>query len=254
MAAVGDIEELVVEPVRSEHLLEQYSAVAARSTSWRWCSGLSPRFRCASLPARRGFGIHTPSRTFVSASSSRSRGTVSLPIDGDSAAPDIATAAGRVRSRRRFSRGCRPRTRMSRSPPTSGPPIAVALKVKLGHAAAGRRRARGRRRWRPRRRSASASRPSRAVSESWTSRSNFRATAFLVVESAPVLVATAYSLQREGRAQPPAIEGVQRPRVQVAEPVTGRTKRIAIAPPATSTILSVPDAGRDARASPRPRR
>ena len=53
-----------------------------------------------------------------------------LPIDGASAAPDIATAAGSVKSRWRRAPNACSKARVSR-PPTSGPPIDSALKVKL---------------------------------------------------------------------------------------------------------------------------
>ena len=55
---------------------------------FHWCS-------------RRGLGIQTPSRTFASAIRNVNGLRVSLPIEGESAAPDIATAAGSVTSRSR---------------------------------------------------------------------------------------------------------------------------------------------------------
>ncbi len=83
----------------------------------------------------RGLGTQTPRRMLASASRKVSGRYVILPIDGESAAPDMATAAGRVMSRRRL----RPRfSYLSVSAaPVSGPPIAVGLKVKLATARPG---------------------------------------------------------------------------------------------------------------------
>ena len=60
----------------------------------------------------------------------RRGGFVALPMEGEIAAPDIAMAAGRVMSRRRLA----PRRRsysFVATAPTSGPPIASRLNVKL---------------------------------------------------------------------------------------------------------------------------
>ena len=51
-------------------------------------------------------------------------------MDGATAAPDIATAAGSVKSRRRLLRSLVSKNFVS-IPPTSGPPISRALNVKL---------------------------------------------------------------------------------------------------------------------------
>ena len=55
---------------------------------------------------------------------------MSLPIEGESAAPDIATAAGSVKSAWRDSVLASSNAAVLTAP-TSGPPIAIALKVKL---------------------------------------------------------------------------------------------------------------------------
>src|SRR5262249_13816280 len=47
---------------------------------------------------QRGFGTHTPSRRLARASRNVNGRRVSLPIDGEIAAPDIAIAAGSVKS------------------------------------------------------------------------------------------------------------------------------------------------------------
>src|SRR3954470_20151182 len=89
--------------------------------------------RLWSLAARathRGFGTQTPSRTFASASRKRNAGLLILPIEGEMAAPDMATAAGSERSRRCFFRRD-PSYVVVFIAPTSGPPIVCALKVKL---------------------------------------------------------------------------------------------------------------------------
>ena len=46
---------------------------------------------------RRGLGTHTPRRMLASPIRKRSGQRVILPIDGEIAAPDIATAAGSVK-------------------------------------------------------------------------------------------------------------------------------------------------------------
>jgi hypothetical protein len=62
--------------------------------------------------------------------STRSDVRVSFPMEGDSAAPDMATAAGSVMSRRRLAPSRRSYSSVA-MPPTSGPPIAARLNVKL---------------------------------------------------------------------------------------------------------------------------
>src|SRR5690242_15744850 len=79
---------------------------------------------------RRGFATHTPRRTFARPSRKRRLGCVALPIEGERAAPDMAIAAGRLRSR--WRRAERPRSNsLVGTPPTSGPPTAWLLNVKL---------------------------------------------------------------------------------------------------------------------------
>src|SRR3977135_3632539 len=77
-----------------------------------------------------GFGIQTPRRTFATAMRNRYGRFVILPIEGDTAAPDMATAAGTVTSCRRADSPARS-TRLAESMPTNGPPHPLRLKVKL---------------------------------------------------------------------------------------------------------------------------
>jgi hypothetical protein len=71
------------------------------SRCWRGLAGTRDRLPSVIPGMLAGLGSHTPSRTLVSARRNRSSGRVILPIDGATAAPEMATAADTVMSRAR---------------------------------------------------------------------------------------------------------------------------------------------------------
>src|SRR3954452_19740290 len=90
------------------------------------------RRACHSL-IQRGLGTHTPSRAFPRANRNRMVGRVIFPMEGESAAPDMATAVGKLRPFELMIDSYDDVPTM----PTEGPPMYSEVKKKLAAARPG---------------------------------------------------------------------------------------------------------------------